>query len=195
MTETTSVTPESNICKNSLEFIRSILQDELKNPLGSFLSREKTFNMSHPDTQKLWSFIIVKSFEQDSTFIPLAIHLLDTKFVAPPESMAKVAALHHIQVKKIFDTYTQPLEEINKVMSEFNFIEGKLVAKNDKVDELFLLYETVFKNSSKDELKAINSIFENSALIEYKKLLPQIVLDAINEKTEELSSTKKSIKP
>lgn len=196
MTETKSVTPESNICKNSIEFIRSILQNELKNPLGSFLSKEKSFDMSNHETQKIWSFIIVKAFEKDSSFIPLAIHLLDTKFVTPPEGMAKVAALHHIQVKKIYDTYTQPLEEINKIMSEFHFNEGKLVAKNDKVDELLLLYETVFKNSTKEELKAIDSIFDNPTLAEYKKLLPPIVLSAINEDVEgNIVANKKSNKP
>lgn len=196
MTEKIPVTPENNICKNSVEFIRAILQDEFKNPLGSFLSREKTFDTSNPETQKIWSFIIVKAFEKDSSFIPLAIHLLDTKFVAPPEGMAKVAALHHIQVKKIYNTYTQPLEEINKTMRDFHFNEVKLVAKNDKVDELLLLYETVFKNSTKEELKAIDSIFDNPTLAEYKQLLPPIVLSAINDDLEgNKIANKKSNKP
>lgn len=189
-----SQTSENQVCKNSIEFIRTAIQNEFTNPLGSYLKRESTFDMSHEDTKKLWSFLIVKSFEADSTLIPLTIHLLDNKIVTPPDSMAKVAALHHVQLKKMYNAYTEPLESINKFMEDCHFNEGKLVAQNDKVDALFHLYETVFKNSSEKDIKELNQLFDDSKFSQFKTLLPQFVLDIMNAPDPVIQSGKK-VKP
>lgn len=158
MSDTTPATPQSQFCPNSLIFIR----DALANPAYLAMSPTeivKAFNDNahnfkfDEENQQLWSYLVIKAFEEKSNLRYLASTLLNQERVSVTADMTKVAG-HQLF---ICDRHMQPLKDIenqlNGYMDGFHHFDEKIVITNDPIQEIMNWCSLVLQKSSLADLK------------------------------------------
>lgn len=178
MSDTTPATPQSQFCPNSLIFVR----DVLSNPAYLAMSPTeivKKFNENSQNfkfdeqNQQLWSFLVIKAFEEKSNLRSLASTLVNQELVSVSADMAKVAG-HHLF---IFTRTMEPVKDIenqlNGFMEEFHHFDEKIVITNAPIQEHMNWCSLVLQKSSLDDLKEARSFL--AGILKFKDVLAPFI--------------------
>jgi hypothetical protein len=111
----------------------------------------------------LTDFLVYKAFGQETEIlVPLAKHLIETRWSEPAELIAKYAAVVGFQCETALKAMHGVQDELNQNMAGFGFDE-KVSLKNGPLEDLFELSRCVLKASPEPVREAAKTALAETA--------------------------------
>ena len=177
-------TKKEEVCQNSLEFVKGVLNGDKNCSIAKFEENLDKFDFNKEVNNNLWNLLIIKASEQDAKFSPLVAHIIDKNVINLMQEVTNLASLNMVHLTLAKKSLKDTQDSINKNMEDF-FFDEKVVIKNDAIDELVSWNNKLLKNSSLENLKEAKEFLVKSNLETFEGLITPLI-----EEKEKVSKPK-----